>query len=247
MEKMDLLLLLQGGPKDKETLLRKLGISSQKLSPQLTELTQSKIVAYQDNKYVLTNMGNLLVTEITSMIEALKFFHEDYWWHHRSNFIPSSLLTRLTRIKGWILEKLDISAVYEYNKEIHDETLLSNSASVFISTLPPLFFELAFEMQEKEVKLSIIFDLNLFNKIKTDNAEAIKKLISSKDCRVYTYSGSSDLVLFLVNDSSLIFRLLTNEGTLDNARLINRSQEAVQWGRELFEYYLKDSILITGI
>lgn len=244
---MDLLLLLQDGPKEKETILEKLGISSQKLSPQLTELTQSKIVACQDDNYVLTNMGNLLVTEISSMIEVLKFFHEDYWWNHRFNSIPSFLLTRLTRIKGWNLEKLDLPAVYEYNKEIHKETLLSTSASVFISTLPPLFFELAFEMQEKKVNLSIIFDVNLFNKIKSDNAEPIKKLINSEDCKVYTYPESSDLVLFLVNDSSLIFRLLTNEGTLDNKRLINRSQEAVQWGKELFEYHLKDSTQITEI
>jgi predicted transcriptional regulator len=102
-------------------------------------------------------------------------------------------------------------------------------------------------MQGKKVNLSIIFDVNLFNKIKVNNAEAIKKLISSKDCRVYTYSGSSDLVLFLVNDSSLIFRLLTNEGTLDNKRLINSSPEAIQWGREVFDYYLKNSTQITEI
>jgi len=247
MEKMDLLLLLQDGPQEKGNILKKLEVSPQKLSPQLVELTQNKIVKHQDGKYELTGMGHLLVSEICSMIEEIKFFHDDYWWDHNFNFIPSPLLRRLIKIKGWTMYNPAISEIYEHTREVYEKALLSHSVNLLSAVYPPFLFKWASEILGSGGNLSVVFDLDIFNKIKKENLEELQKLTSNKRFRLYTHPELRDLFHFVQSDSFILLRPLTNDGTFDNIRLINSSQEAIQWGREIFEYYLKGSTLVTGI
>ncbi|WP_256622924.1 helix-turn-helix transcriptional regulator [Methanolobus chelungpuianus] len=247
MEKINMLLLLQDSPKEKREMLKELEMSPQKLSPQLIELTKSKIVKHQDDNYELTAMGHLLVAEISSMIETMKFFHGDYWWNHNFNFIPSHLLKRLLKIRGWTKYDPAISEIYEYNKAFYEKTLLSDSVSLLSVVQPPFFFKWASEILDRGGNLSVIFELNLFNKIKEDNPEALQKLINSKHFRLYTYSELRGLFYFVQCDTCILLRPLTNDDSYDHTHLINSSMEAVQWGREIFEYYVRDSALITEI
>jgi predicted transcriptional regulator len=89
----------------------------------------------------LTGMGHLLVVEICSMIEEIKFFHDDYSWNHNFNFIPSPLLRRLIKIKGWTKYNPDISAIYEYNREFYEKASISHSVNVLSVVQPPFFFK----------------------------------------------------------------------------------------------------------
>ncbi|WP_292465842.1 transcriptional regulator FilR1 domain-containing protein [Methanolobus sp.] len=48
-------------------------------------------------------------------------------------------------------------------------------------------------------------------------------------------------------DTCISLRPLINDSTVDNIRLVNTNPEVIQWGRELLEYYLKDSTPITEL
>jgi len=247
MEKMDLLLLLQDSLQEKGDILKKMEISPQKLSPQLIEFIKLKIIRHQDGKYELTSMGHLLVAEITLMIEEIKFFHEDYWWDHNFDFIHQPMLKRLIQIKGWTRIQPEIITMYDPNKEIYEKTLLSDSVNLLSAVHLPLFFKWASDILDNGKNLSVIFDLDMFNKIKKDKHEELQKLIINKRFRLYTYPELRDLFFFLQCDRCIELKPLINDGTVDNISLLNSSTEAVQWGRELFEYYLKGSTLIAEI
>ena len=192
-------------------------------------------------------MGHLLVAEIDSMIETLKFFHEDYWWDYNFNFIPSPLLRRLIKLKGWTILQDDIATIYEYNREAHEKALLSHSINILLAVQPHYSFKLYFEILDSGGSLSVVYSSDIFNKIKEDNSEELQKLISNKRFRLYTCPELRDLFYLYQCDSLVFLRPLTNNGTVGNIRLMNSSPEAVQWGREVFEYYFKGSTLITEI
>jgi predicted transcriptional regulator len=111
----------------------------------------------------------------------------------------------------------------------------------------PSSFHLLSDLIDEGVNLSLIFDSCLYSKIKRDNLDKLRKLVNSQQVALYLYPRNMHLFSFKANDSCLVLRLLTNEGTYDHKQLYCCSPNAAEWGRELFEYYLKDSMPITEI
>ncbi len=112
---------------------------------------------------------------------------------------------------------------------------------------PPFFFKWASEILGRGGNLSVIYSLDIFNKIKEDNLEELQKLISDNRFKLYIYPELKDLLYFVQCDTCILLRPLTNDDSYDHIHLINSGLGAIQWGREIFEYYLKASTLVTDI
>jgi predicted transcriptional regulator len=49
------------------------------------------------------------------------------------------------------------------------------------------------------------------------------------------------------NDYYLIVNPLSQDGTTDRKYIMSNKKEALAWGRDFFEYYLKDSAPLTKL
>ncbi|MDI3539341.1 MAG: hypothetical protein PWQ52_464, partial [Methanolobus sp.] len=64
---------------------------------------------------------------------------------------------------------------------------------------------------------------------------------------LYLYPKKIDVLTFAYNDHYLLINLLRSNGDTDNKHILCSNLSALEWGKELFQYYLKDSTPITKI
>jgi predicted transcriptional regulator len=102
-------------------------------------------------------------------------------------------------------------------------------------------------MINRGVNLSLIFDPSLLEKLKRDNYDELQKLVNNRQVALYLYSQKMHFLSVKVNDTCIVLKLLTKNDTYDHKQLICYSPDAVEWGKELFNYYLQDSMLLTEI
>lgn len=96
------LLLLQEGSKEMETLLKELGTTRQALLPQMRVLEEHYLVTHDKDIYELTTTGKLLVDYMAPLVDTLGVLDTDidYWGTRNLDFIPPSLLKRMNELKS---------------------------------------------------------------------------------------------------------------------------------------------------
>lgn len=244
-----LLLLLDNGPKECNELREALEITKEELLLNIKLVEDHYLVIKENNVYRLTCLGNLIVEKLKPLlrIEGFINFADGYWCKRRLDFAPPHLLKKLYEIDSCVLFQPSPVDVLDYNRETHEISRNSESFKMMAAGLQPSFFNLFADLIDERVHLSLIFDSCLYSKIKRDNSDRLKKLANNEQVTLYMYPHRMELFSLKVNDSCILLRLLTNEGTYDYKQLICKSPEAVKWGRELFDYYAEKSTQITEI
>ncbi|AFV22219.1 hypothetical protein Mpsy_0006 [Methanolobus psychrophilus R15] len=244
-----LLLLLDNGPKDCDELRKSLETTKDELLFNIELLEKYYLVTKENNVYRLTLLGNLVIEKLKPLLCMEKFvnFADGYWCKRRLDFAPPHLLKKLYEIDSCTLFQPSPVDIFECNREIHQISRNSESFRMIAAGLQPTFFNLFEDLIDEGVHLSLIFDSCFYSKVTRDNFDKLRKLVNNKQVTLYLYPHKMHLFSLKVNDSCLALRLLTAEGTYDYKQLICISPAAVEWGRELFEYYLENSTQITVI
>ncbi|WP_370571669.1 transcriptional regulator FilR1 domain-containing protein, partial [Methanomethylovorans sp.] len=81
----------------------------------------------------------------------------------------------------------------------------------------------------------------------TEHSTQFEKLMQSELFHFYVYVGNLSFVGLACNDYYFMMRLLKSNGEYDTKYVLCDDKEALEWGKGLFEYYLKDSTPITEI
>jgi len=94
------------------------------------------------------------------------------------------------------------------------------------------------KVAERGVTMEFLVTPNVFNTLKKEKyRERLKKLLERDNFSLYLSDGEIKLA-FTVTDFVLSFALYLHDGLFDNATdLISYNAEAINWGRDLFEYY----------
>lgn len=244
-----LLLLLGNGPKQCDELREALEITKEELLLNIKLLEEHYLVIKENNTYRLTCLGIMIIEKLKPLllIEDFINFGDGYWCKRRLDFAPPHLLKKLYEINSCILFQPSPADILDYNREIHEISRKSESFRMLAAGLQPSFFHLFTDLIAERVQLSLIFDSCLYSKVKRDNFDRLEKLVNSEKVTLHLYPHKMQLFSLKVNDSCLLLRLLTDEGTYDYKQLMCRSPRAVEWGRELFEHYLRSSTPITEL
>jgi predicted transcriptional regulator len=244
-----LLLDLDDGPKDCDGLSKSLGTTQKEIFSNIELLERCHLVSEKNGVYTLTLIGELIIEKLKPIFRMEEFMNSNdgYWQNHNLDFIPPYLLNRLHNLLPCTVIQPIMSEIFDYNKEAHETSISSRSLDMTAAGLLPNSFHLFSDLIDEGVNLSLIFDSCLYNKVKRDNFDKLRKLVNSKQVALYLYPRKMHLFSFKANDSCLVLRLLTNEGTYDHKQLYCCSPSAVEWGRELFEYYLENSTQLTVI
>ncbi|MDK2911220.1 MAG: hypothetical protein PWR29_177 [Methanolobus sp.] len=131
--------------------------------------------------------------------------------------------------------------------EVHEMSKASCSVNMAAACLHPAFPKLFSEILERRVNLSLIFDSCLFDKVRKDHDEHIRRLLENRKVELYVYAEGMPFLSFKVNDVCIELKLLTDKGTYDHKQLVCCSHDAVEWGKELFEHYRQQSVRVSAI
>lgn len=240
---------LDGSSNDLNNLHISLGITKKILLSNIKLLEECYLVRDENGIYKLTQLGELIARKLNSLlcIEEFMDSNDGYWVNHDLSFIPLPLMQKLPDLSSCTIIQYTLPAILDHNEDAHEISMSSNSFSMLASCLHPNFSDLFSDLIDKDVHLSLIFDADLFDNLKKENYNKLQELVNSEQVKLYLYPGKIKLISLKMNDSCILLRLLTNKGVYDYKQLVCCSPLALEWGKELFEYYLKDSMPINKI
>jgi len=248
-KRKEVLLLLQDGAKEMEVIVKALDTTRQALLPQVRTLEDHYLVSHDRDTYELTSIGKLIVDEMIPLLGTLKVFDNDtdYWGTHKLDFIPPHLLKKIDQLGQYRIINPPLHDAYELNRDIVKTTLRSKSLISVTSYLHPSFPTVSTKFSEMGIHVQMIMTIDLFEQLKFQNYDQFRQLLEIGNTTYWLYPKNIGFMSFIQNDYCSLLRLITSNGLFDNKQLLLCDPAALQWGREFFEHYLKDSTPITGI
>jgi predicted transcriptional regulator len=242
------LLLLQDGAKEMGYLLTQLDTSRQALLPQIKVLEEHHLVDHYGDTYELTSIGKLMVDEMAPLVGTLEVLDVDtqYWGTHNFDFIPPDLLKRINELRNYEIITPPITELYSLHKTYHQ-----NKITEHVYTVGNLFYpdyQTKFtEMIDNSITINYIVSENLFDKVRTEYYEDFKVFIKNKYFKLYLYNKKMNFLFFTFDDYHIVINPLKKNGDFDSKYILCSTEGALKWGKDLFDYYLKDSTPITEI
>ena len=243
------LLLLQDGPKEMEFFLNSLNTSRQALLPQIRILEDHYLITHSHDIYELTTIGKLIVDHMKPTIDKTGVFDTDidYWGTHHLGFIPPHLLKRIDELGQCALIKPRLTELYEINKEFHEATKKSKSHYIITTFLHPNFPELTADLTAGNVEIYFITSQVLFDKLIEEKYDEFSLIFQNKSVHVYVSPIEMDFQFVSVNDYYTMMALLKSDKGIDSTYILCSSGKSLKWGKDFFDFYLKDSTQITKI
>ncbi|WP_406657311.1 transcriptional regulator FilR1 domain-containing protein [Methanolobus sp. ZRKC2] len=244
-----LLSSLSDGQKNVVELSISSGLSIREILLNVRQMEDCYLISQENGLFRLTSMGELIIKKLEPLLYIEKFLNtsDGYLQKRNLDFIPLPLLTRLYEIDSFTVVQPSFFDMFDYNKEAHERSKRSKSFRMVAASLHPYFPELFRDLIDEGVNLYLIFDSSLLDKLKGDNYDELQELVSYRQVKIYMYPQKMYFLSLKVNDFCIVLKLLTNEGTYDHKQLMCHSPDAVIWGKELFNHYLKDSMQVTQI
>ncbi|WP_406656166.1 winged helix-turn-helix domain-containing protein [Methanolobus sp. ZRKC2] len=248
-KRKNMLLMLNDGPAEISSLLSNLETSRQALLPQAKILEDNYLIVKNADSYELTNIGKIIVDKMEPLLGTMDTLDNDmdYWGTHDLGFLPPSLLERIRDLQNCSIATPSMTDMFKLNSIQMDRSFASKSIFMISTLMHPEGKDLVSNLLNNGVNISMIISEDLFQKMKMNEHDAFKCFLNESNIRFFVYSKPIGFINFSVNDYSVFFRLLTKFGEHDGKHLIADGQDAVDWGRELFEFYKQDSTEITEI
>lgn len=239
-KRKNLLLLLRNGPRKMEEILETLDVTRHAMLPQIKILSQSGLVIKARDICRLTEMGEIIVDDMVPLmgtIDALEGNYH-YWAEHDLSPIPIHLLRRIRELRGCHILEPDLNDMFELNKELVEQALGSSFIMGATSFLHPAFPSFLLDLVEKGIDVSIIMSENALEKHIQEYKYELETFLVSKGGKLFVYPGDMELASLFVTDEFLMMCLFDKNGNYDRKDLVFCSENALQWAKELFEYYL---------
>lgn len=248
-KRKNMLLLLQEDSKTMENILISLNTTRTSLLPQIRILKDHYLVSQCEDTYELTAFGKNIVDKMAPLLDIVEVIDADvdYWGTHNIDFIPPHLLHRIGELENCRVIVPDITEIYNIGKKFYDASKRSKSYFTLTTFLHPSIPEIVPEFIRNEVQLNIIIHPDVFEKVRTDYSEEFAGLIHNEFVNVFVYPKEMGFQIISFNDFYLMLNLLKSNGEIDNKYLLCSTPDAIEWGKELFDHYLKGCIRLTEI
>ncbi|WP_370574424.1 helix-turn-helix transcriptional regulator [Methanomethylovorans sp.] len=243
------LLLLKNGAKGMEYLLSSLKTNRQSLLPQMRVLEEHYLVDHYKDTYKLTTIGNLIVDEMAPLVDATEVLDADidYWGTHNLEFVPPDLLERINELRNCKVLNPSIVEMFEINKDFVESAIRSGSIFLISTIMHPDFTSLLSDFIKGNKEVLLIISKEVLSKLREESYNLFKEFIDHGGVKFYLYENDLKVTTVAISDSCFTLRLLSENNEFSNKKLICNDPCSYQWSKDLFDHYLKRSILITEI
>ncbi len=214
----------------------------------LEEFGKMSLMKKVDGVYSLTSLGVIKAQFCKNYQDAAETAarFKEFWLSHDISPIPSPLILRIGALKDSALirtDKLDLQKVYASFQEI----LASSKKVVGISPIYHPDYVKAFEnlvSQGSSVEL-ILSSAVLSKTLSSVKSNQLKEALNTGKLKIHIHENLK--VALTVTESNFSLGLFNLEGEYDDrSDLVALSPEAIIWGEELFQEYLKESTRVTS-
>lgn len=244
-----ILLLLFDGEKSREEIKTSLEVTSTALIPQIKKLKEKGLVIQNGEYYMLSPIGIIVVRMMKRLLQTIDVFEANrYFWQNRNlNGIPQSILGRFGELGTYSVIEPDLNYLFEFPKVFTENIDKANYIMIYNAYFHPDYPDLYSRLAEKGTELSIILTKSVFERMKNDYSENIKKSIGFENVDLFVSNNTTGLATLVTTDRCLFISLFTDTGQYDHRTIMSFDSNALQWSRDLFNCYVDDSERVTEL
>ncbi|MDK2830852.1 MAG: hypothetical protein PWQ75_604 [Methanolobus sp.] len=243
------LLILHEETKEMPVILSILDTTRPALLPQMKILKESNLIYQSGDSYELTKIGKIVVDEMKPFLNTIDTLDANsrYLTTHKVSGIPEEFQKRISDIQGCQIVEPNIVNAHELNAD-HFKIGMASKAIYFVFTfMHPSCPWILQQLADNNIHLEIIFTTDLVDKLIEGWPDEFRHYIAYDNVKFYAYEKEVGISSLTVTDETTLLRLLFNNGEFSNKQVLSMTPQGRQWGKELFDYYLKDAKPITHI
>lgn len=241
------LLMLKDGGKSPNELCSHFKIAPQELAPRTRELIESGLIIKKDKIYMLTALGKI-ITEKYSEFKNLLFFIGDkheFLQDHDLSDIPFDLQTKFNMLDQSKIVCPNNNSIFDTHDGFLDNVSKSKCLKGFAPIMFPSYPSIFNQLAKSGVDIEIIITESIFSALKEKYKEQLIEYLNCKNAHMYICEYKK--LAFVVTDSFLSVSLYFNNGIFDHVSdIVSFDQNGIEWGELLFDYYVKQSILVNA-
>ncbi|RLF46956.1 MAG: hypothetical protein DRN29_03780 [Thermoplasmata archaeon] len=238
--RIKMLTSLLEAPKTSTQLKDEIGVGASTVIHSARDLEKEGLLIEKADGYHLTGAGKILAYKLIDVITTIRTVagEKEFWINHDISDIPPELILKIGALaNAKIIRDTPTNLMRGlslYFKLIRKAKEMRGISSIFHPKFPDIIEKLA----ERGVEMEFVVTPNVFNTLTQSKYK--KRLIGLLERDNFSlYLSEKEIKLaFTVTDFVLSFALYFTDGNFDNSQdLISYEEEAIKWGRELFEYY----------
>jgi Predicted transcriptional regulator len=243
------LLMLYDGQKEMPFILASLDTTRPALLPQMKILKESNLICQSGDNYRLTNIGKIVVDEMKPFLNTIETLDENsnYLTTHKVGGIPEDFLKRISDIRGYNLVEPTVVNAHEMNSDYLKVALASKAVYFVFTFMHPACPWILGQLADNNINVEIIFTRDLVDKLIEGWSEEFRHYIAYDNVKFYIYEKEVGISSLTVTDAGFLLRLLFSNDEFSNKQVLCLSPQGRQWGKELFDYYLKDAKPINHV
>ncbi len=241
-----ILMSLREGVKDLGDLKDEMKLESSTIIHSVRAMEGEDLLVEKEDGYHLTQIGKILSHKLFDMVKTLNALNKnrEFWLNHQIDGIPQQFLERIGEIKDGKLVKSSptdllkvISTYFELTRKAKE---LKGVSPVFIPALLGIMEKVVNRGTDVQIVLTKEVLKTMIEALDEKHRRKLKDILRKENNLTFWITDDDIKVAFTVTDSILSLGLFSNDGMYDpNVDLISHNKEAINWGRELFEYYRK--------
>lgn len=244
------LLMLMDGPALIEDIKQSLTGTTSAIMAQIKILFEEGLIEQNNaGEYQLTFIGQIIMQKMAPAIRTLDVVerHRKYWMTRDLASIPDELLHRIDELGNVVVKEADLSHLFEPPVELIDSlkrtTNMRSIFSYFCPSCPHNYSYLA----KKGVYYELILTESVYNRLKEEYMEQYTIMHNSPTAHLFICDDRFlKLGSLSLTDDLLIISFFNNLGIYDHQKLLCYDKIALDWGRNLFDYFKQHSQAEVG-
>ncbi len=238
-KRKNVLLLLVEGQKSREEIKTSLNVTSTALIPQIKKLKEHGLVIQNNDYYILTDMGRVMVENMLPLLQAVEVFEDNssYWLNRDLSGIPGHLLKRLGELGNYLVIEPDLNYLFEFPEEFTENIDKSGYIMAFNAYFHPEYPALYSKLAEKGIEFSLVLSSSVHKRMQNDYKEDMQKFLDCESTDLSVSNEVSGLATLVTTDRFLFLCFFDKQGQYDHRIIMSFDSRALEWSRELFSYY----------
>lgn len=234
-----MMLGLMDGPQPSGEMREAIEVSASTVIHAARDLEKEHLLEERDDGYHLTTLGRIIAGKLSDTIDAMAVLnkHRDFWLTHDVQALPRPFLDRIGEIQNYDVVTSSARDIFKIFGVYLD---LASRAREFWG-VSPVFMETFITLVQKLLKrgtdVQLVITEEVLEELKRKNRAGLQQTLADSHLGMWVIDESVR-VAFTVTESMLSLGLFGMDGVYDVSHdLVSKHQGAINWGRELFEYY----------
>jgi predicted transcriptional regulator len=240
-KRKDFLMLLREGPKNTPEILDRLQVPRTALLPQIKKLKEQNLVIHEEGVYRLSLIGEIILEKMKPLLDTLDVFekNEEFWADRKLTPIPPYLIKRISELGNYYLIEPDLSHTFDLNPEFVKNVSNSSHILMFFSYFHPQFPSFFLDLARKGIEISLVLSESVYLRIAEDFRKEGEEFLKMERTSLFIFNKKDVDIPAVVasSDKIMLLGLFNENGRFDRQYVISFEPGAIEWGKELFEYF----------